>query len=346
MNEISIRHWHLICRARSYTQFKRMPWGIRKLEKHSELLDLPAGTLCRSSCCLRTSELVGPQKAASYFLSLPIIRPECIRIDIVEGERRRSAYCEHGQGGAILQELTVLCQLEWGSEFPKPVSMEQINGEWVIRFRNHHGDRTPSTVARGNFPTLLLCGSNAPSGEFRLPGNLTAQELGDHLAHRFALIPPVIKAATCVATESVLTPLQKLKSVSGIPFMRAYESRAKSSFPIFSTRPVAEMRALYRDKLAVECAAVRAFGSDYIILSAEGIGKTYALFGLMAEEALDTAMSYDDQKKRFFCFACKSIEQATAKAAEYENKHRRAVVIKSFWRHYEEACEKLGKTPD
>ena len=104
------------------------------------------------------------------------------------------------------------------------------------------------------------------------------------------------------------------------------------------------MRALYRDKLAAECAAVRVFDIDTIILSAEGIGKTYAHFAIMAEEALDTAMSYDDEKC-FFCFASKSLEQATAKAAEYETEHRRAIVIKSFWRYYEGACAKLGHVP-
>ena len=127
--------------------------------------------------------------------------------------------------------------------------------------------------------------------------------------------------------------------------MKAYEARAKSAFPVFCTRPRAELRDIYRDKLAAICAAVRAFGNDHIILSAEGIGKTFALFGLMAEEAMDTAARQNDAKKRFYCFACKSTDQATAKAAEYVNQHRRAMVIKSFWRHYDEVCEKLGKPP-
>ena len=29
----------------AYTQFKRMPWGIRRLEERSDILDLPAGSL-------------------------------------------------------------------------------------------------------------------------------------------------------------------------------------------------------------------------------------------------------------------------------------------------------------
>ncbi|MGY3354809.1 hypothetical protein ACVWZK_001472 [Bradyrhizobium sp. GM0.4] len=329
--------------ARSYTQFKRMPWGVRKLDKHSDLLDLPLGTLVPQLVLLENIRASRSAKGSESFLVPPDYSPRLYpRRNHSRGHHARLDIAGHGD--AMLQELALLCQLEWNSEFPKPVLMEQIKGEWVIRFRNHHGDRTPSTIARGSFSSLLLVGNNAPPGKFRLPGGLTAQELAGHLARRFALTPPVIKAVTSVATEA-LTSLERLKSLSGIPLMQAYESRAKRSFPIYCSRSVAEMRMLYRDKLAAECAAVRAFGLDHLILSAEGIGKTYALFSLMAEEALDTAMSHDDQVRRFFCFACKSIEQATAKAAEYENEHRRAVLVKSFWRHYAETCENLGKTP-
>jgi hypothetical protein len=328
--------------SRAYTQFRRMPWGIRKLEKYSQVLDLPAGIPVSQLVLLENIRSSRSSKGSDSFLVAPDYSPRLYPHRYrykanPEGQNIASM----GDGGAMLQELAVLCQLEWGGEFPKPVSMERVNAEWIIRFRNHAGDQTPSTVARGNYSTLLLCGGNAPSGQFRLPGNLTAQELGNHLARRFGVVLPVIKAAASVANSSVQTTLQKLSSLAGLPFMRWYEARAKSSFPVFCTRPVAEMRDIYRDKLATACAGVRAFGSDHIILSAEGIGKTYALFGLMAEEALDTALGHNDEKRRFYCFACKSIDQATAKAAEYENQHRRAVVVKSFWRHYREVCAKL-----
>src|SRR4051812_19452489 len=104
-----------------------------------------------------------------------------------------------------------------------PTSMEKINDERTIRFRNHQGDRTPSTIARGTFSTLLLCGSSAPSGTFRLPGNLTAQELGDHLAHRFGLMTPAITLAVCVTAESDRPPFQLLKSRSGMSLIKAHE---------------------------------------------------------------------------------------------------------------------------
>jgi len=112
--------------------------------------------------------------------------------------------------------------------------------------------------------------------------------------------------------------------------IKAHEARARNSFPIFTTRPVEEVKALYRDKLAAECAAVRVFGTDVLILSVEGVGKTHAHFSIMADEALDSAMNHNDRIRRFFCFACKSLEQASSKAGEYKTEHRRAVVIKSF----------------
>jgi len=77
-----------------------------------------------------------------------------------------------------------------------------------------------------------------------------------------------------------------------------------------------------------------------ICVSGEGIGKTWALFDLMQNEALDTAIEHQDGKTRFFVFAFRSRAQAEEKAAEYSNEHRRAFVLKPFWVHYEDACKR------
>ena len=186
---------------RRYTQSRRMPSGIRYLEEPSEMMDLPAGTPVPQ---LVLKENIRPSRSAKgseLYLVPPDFSPRLYAhrsLSTVNSSGPEIA--EHG--GAMLQELSVMCQLEWGTDFPKPVSMEKINGEWIIRFRNHGGDRTPSTVGRSNFVTLLICGSNAPSGEFRLPGSLTAQELGDHLAHRFGLMPPAPAVAPCVTSDA------------------------------------------------------------------------------------------------------------------------------------------------
>ena len=164
--------------SRSYTQLKRMGWSYRKLKEHSVVLGIPAGTIVPQMVLLESIQPADLQKGASSFLVPPDFSPRMY-------PHRYHAKTPHAgrniveHGCAMLEELQALCQLEWGAEFPKPISMEKTNGEWIIRFRNHNGDRTPSTIARGTFFTLLLCGMNAPSGDFRLPGSLTAQELGD-----------------------------------------------------------------------------------------------------------------------------------------------------------------------
>jgi hypothetical protein len=87
------------------------------------------------------------------------------------------------------------------------------------------------------------------------------------------------------------------------------------------------------------------FDRDHIIVSAEGIRKTHVLFDLMEAEALDTAVKARDQVRRFHCFAFRSADQAAEKAHEYQtsNGNRRAVVLKPFWKRYEDACRKRGK---
>ena len=65
--------------------------------------------------------------------------------------------------------------------------MARLKGEWLFRFLNHADDWKPSTIVTGDYCTLHLCGRNPSPGTFKLPGSLTAQELGDHLAYRFGL---------------------------------------------------------------------------------------------------------------------------------------------------------------
>jgi len=85
-----------------------------------------------------------------------------------------------------------------------------------------------------------------------------------------------------------------------------------------------------------------------IIRSLEGIGKTTGLLEELALDIFDAAVSRSpDGKEQFACLACRSIEQAEAKAAEYRNSgpDRGGVVVMSFWEHYRLACGANGVTP-
>ncbi len=140
-------------KMRSYTQFKRMPWGMRKLDKPSAILGLPRGTVVPQLVLLEKIRNKRSSKGSNSFL-VPsdystLSRPS----------RYRSARTGSGQAAAvgpeIINELALMCQAEWASEYPKPASMKQEKGEWIIHFQNHAADKIPqaSHVA----PTLLYC---------------------------------------------------------------------------------------------------------------------------------------------------------------------------------------------
>ena len=80
----------------------------------------------------------------------------------------------------MLQELTVLCRLAWGSEFPKPVSMEL--DQWRV---GNPIPKPPAATGRHRrsleviSPLCCSVGAMLLPGNFDLPGNLTAQDLGD-----------------------------------------------------------------------------------------------------------------------------------------------------------------------
>lgn len=331
--------------AATYTQLKRMPWGIRKLEKDSAILGLPAGTLVPQLVVkesIRTSRSAG---GSAKFL----VGPDFATSHYIDARRRHSNKrpVENGSaeifaGQEMVHELATMCQAEWGSSFPTPVSMVMQRGEWVLHFQNHAADTHPSTLARGEYMTLLVQGQNAPVGTFRLPGELTANEIGDHLARRFGIVPNLPSPSVQHLGASNLPYFERLKGQSGKTFKETYEEGIARTFPHISSCSTPELQGIYRQKLWRYLNNAMCFDGDKICTSGEGIGKTTALFDLMQHEALDTAMLYDDQKVRFFVFAFRSRTQAEEKALEYASETRRAFVLKPFWVYYEEACEKCG----
>ena len=164
-----------------YTQGKRMPWGNRKLEKDSDILGLPKGALVNQ--LVLGERIIGRAAKGSheYILSPDFSIPHYLKARLPASNASAKAI---SAGADMLTELATLCQSTWGSEFPKPSRMTKERGEWTIHFQNHSTDRTPSTIALGEFTTLRVLGQNAPTGPFELPGSLSANELGDHLARR------------------------------------------------------------------------------------------------------------------------------------------------------------------
>ncbi|MGY3449496.1 hypothetical protein [Bradyrhizobium sp. USDA 4353] len=325
--------------GQTYIQLKRMPWGIRKLDKDSAVLGLPAGTLVPQLVLDEKLRGGRSSKGSGSFL----VPPEFSASDFAKARQHRvaarDARGETAAGPEMVQLFAEMCQEEWNAPFPKPVSMVMKRGEWVHHFQNHPADNTPSTVIRGEHTTLLIQGQGAPQGIFRLPNELTANEIGDYLGRRFGLIPnepgPPIEQI-----ERVVPYFERLKGQAGKAFKEIYEEAATRAFPHISSCPTSELQVIYRQKLWQHLNDAMFFDGDIICTSGEGIGKTTALFHITQQAALDAAMGTEDTKLRFYVFAFRSQMQANEKAKEYANENRRAFVLKTFWSYYEDACKK------
>lgn len=328
---------------RSYTQYRRTPWGIRVLERDSEILKLKAGTAVPQLVLAERIRTNRAAKGSSRFLV-----PEDIWGDQVtnhEASRTHGATLSTGAGVRLLSELQLMCMAAWNLEYPKPVRMHRDRGEWVINFQNHPADRNPSTVCRGSHNSLLIQGTRASQERLVLPGELTANETGNYLALRFGLMSPtpIDVHADNPATDS---RFESLKRQSGRSFKQHFEAAARQSFAVHSSEDVEQLQARYRQKLGTITADCRSFNCHAIIESAEGVGKTQALFGFMAEEALDTALTDTDDTTRFNAFAFRSEAQAIAKAHEYrQGTGRGAFIWRSFWSHYAQVSWSLQQKP-
>jgi hypothetical protein len=328
-------------KLRSHSQFRRMPWGLRRIEKDSIITGLKAGTVVPQ---LVLAEKIRSSRAAKGSSSYLI--PSDITVERRDWSPRSGASPSLQliePGDKIINELARMCWTEWSREYPKPVRMWQDRGEWVINFKNHQEDQNPATVCRGGHDHLLVQGRGAPEEPLALPGGLTADELGDYLGLQFGLIKPSQVASL---EDKEVDYFERLKEKSGRPFKDLYEEGFRNRFPERSSGSIAELQTVYREKLKSACASVRSFNSHAIILSAEGIGKTKALSEIMANEALDTALSPADGRIRFNAFAFRSELQAAGKIREYQRDTGcTAFLWRSFWNHYADACRMQDQNP-
>ena len=172
-------------KLRSLTQWRRAPWGIRLLDEKC-LLGFPRGTQV-PQLVIRERILQRAPKGNDGFLvpetfslAHPIrtSRRSSPNLNLVEFDR-----------SSMLELLGEACFAEWG-QWPKPAAVNIQNGEWLFRFRNHANDRHPSTIVLGNYRQLQLNGIHQfGDGQFYLPDQMTAQELGNHLAERLGWQP-------------------------------------------------------------------------------------------------------------------------------------------------------------
>jgi hypothetical protein len=343
--------------TRVLSQWRRSPWAWRRLDKDSEVLGLPTGTVIpqlvihekiRSRASRNSEDLLVP----SDFRPTPIYRPKH------HSKRAPGIQIEDQE---LLLRIRECCRDEWGGEYPKPAAVRSDGREWTINFWNNADDKNPSTVVKGSYRRLKLNGAHSFTQEFYLPDHMSADELCENLAEQANQQSQKgrqtekdgqpedtfqqTEGARCPSSEIIppfLTGDQPKRN-----WIESQIDRIHSSFaqPIAETDP-AKIKSIYRQRLWSGIREARISQAPVVLNSAEGIGKTTSLFEELALEILDLAMSIYP-KQRFACIACRSIEQAEEKAKEYEEsgKYRNAVVLMSVQKHYERKCKAQGVEP-
>ncbi|MGH1570717.1 hypothetical protein ACRAWG_08690 [Methylobacterium sp. P31] len=331
-------------RLRSYVQWRRIPWGLRRL-KEASLLGIPAGSLV-------------PQIVVTEYVLSRAARGSaefCVSPHFSVAHPPRASRRFSGRGGEqraanslMFDEADALFRAEWGP-YPELVRIDVDGGEWVFKFRNHAGDANPSTLVRGDHRKLLVQGGgHALPDSIFLPAGVTAQELGDHLA-RCSGIGPASQAASGSSEPRPKRggpfTLSDLKMLTGTPLDWARQD-IEAAFPApISDQTLQEAKQAYRDKLRRALREARQFDAGVVVRSGEGIGKTSGHVPVLLEEALDDALNHSDGRMRFAAIACRSRAQAEQKAKEIQRSGKRAVMIRPFSEHYEEACRRFGQTP-
>jgi hypothetical protein len=322
--------------TRTLTQWRRSPWAMRTLEKGSIVLGLDAGTLI-PQVVIHENIRSRASRGSQGFLVPPDFRPrhafpdKCHATNAPAGEVDLEALRD------LLEER---CRDEWG-DYPRPVAVRHNGAAWVINFRNHPSDKKPSTIVMGSYRRLLLNGVHSLTRDFYLPDHLSADELCQSSI-----------AGAEGADGNAASPLacaSRLNSVALANWVDSYIDGIHSRF----AEPLAGeerggITSAYRQRLRRSISDARVFDQDLVIRSPEGMGKTSALYGEIASEIFDAALSRrPDQHEQFGCFAFRSNEQAEAKAEEYRRsgEYRKAVVLRGFWDHYGKACAAAGIKP-
>ena len=311
-------------------QARRTPWGIRKAEE-GHILQLKPGTRIRQVVLFDSVQQRAPRSSTAW-----LIHPDKVDavIDVVAGarSRSRSTLVQPGDATDVLQELQLRLREDWGSDYPMPVELLEEGGENVLLFRNHAGDKNPSTVIRGPYRHLLLFGANAPKGPFSMPDGWT---LDDHLDD-----------------------------------IRGLTSNKHSSFSVNQSRSFWEKRYCAgatskeeaRSVLSKLTRLVTSAGTFAWIKSVEGIGKTRSLMWSLPYHRLDRHLdgcrlkpelsddNTTDTEPGFLAFACRSYDQAEQKCREFNEIHQAdgrfyGRVFPSFSKLYKDACSAVGVRP-
>jgi hypothetical protein len=331
-------------KMRSLTQWRRAPWGIRILEKDAPILGLTKGTEVPQPVIREKIRARAPKGSTDYAVAPDFNCSTRSRHHNGKNNKYDSQEMDSSVGQAMLDMVREICLAEWQSEYPKPASIYPQNGEWLINFYNHEGDKKPSTIVHGEYRKLLLAGKHSFSREFYLPDQMTAQELGNHIYMRCG---GTLKTKA-ENFENIVSKHEGKDNSNQAPLLvQKWVNPTINSFSndVDFTAPREQLIETYQLRFGKIANQIRIFSNPYIIKSVEGLGKTSAHIKLLPYEVLDDAIASLDSIQRFGCFAFRSYEQAMQKAAECQNAGHNAIVIRSFRSIYESVCAEQGMQP-
>ena len=203
---------------------------------------------------------------------------------------------------------------------------------------------------RGEFQQLLLGGSHEfGDRQIFLPDDLTANELIEHALvqcgrgeqHSYDEHTKSVRGARLRAGH----PWIRQREV-WFGRHRALDGDVSTHHRAMLQSVASFLRDLCRGYWLTEGGETQFVQPRHTLLkSVEGIGKTAAFQALLEVEIRDDHFDDPTDVARFGTFAFRSEKQVEEKAAEYRNESRRAVVVRSFWSHYKEACAAVKERP-
>ena len=147
----------------SIVQWRRTPFGIRILDKRSEILELPVGTKVPQIVIQENIRMKAAKGSDAYIVPEEFSVASPLPLRTASG--RRPGHSMRDQDTAsMFTEAELILTSEWG-EYPKLAAIQCSGDEWVFKFYNHPGDTNPGTYVRGDYKKLDLVGKNTPSGK-------------------------------------------------------------------------------------------------------------------------------------------------------------------------------------
>jgi hypothetical protein len=161
-------------KLQSPVQWRRAPFGINELTKDYEFLGLKNGQPVPQVPLYENIRTRRPKGSTDWLLDKHLAPPTLSR------SRLKSKAKNASQSSQVPEEALEIvrhaCEDQWGTPYPSAMKIGFQDGEAIIHFANHPGDKNPSSIALGDFKKLRILGRNRPEGDFYLPGDCTANE--------------------------------------------------------------------------------------------------------------------------------------------------------------------------